>query len=64
MIPAKKLDRAISNIKYRLGKYYVRMGLTLYPPKVRVCRHFSNTPPRDPYVINEWPLTKKMACKK
>jgi len=27
MIPAKPLDRAISNIKYRLGKYYVRMGL-------------------------------------
>ena len=25
MIPAKSLDRAISNIKYRLGKYYVRV---------------------------------------
>ena len=31
MIPAKPLDRAISNIKYRLGKYYVRMGLTPSP---------------------------------
>ena len=30
MIPAKPLDRAISNRKYRLGKYYIRMGLT--PP--------------------------------
>ena len=28
MIPAKPLDRAISNIKYRLEKYYVKMGLT------------------------------------
>jgi hypothetical protein len=27
-------------------------------PKVKVCRDFSNPPlPRDPYVINEWPLT-------
>ena len=34
MIPAKPLDRAISNIKYQLGKYYVRMmGLTPPPPK-------------------------------
>ena len=32
MIPAKLLDRAISNIKYRLGKYYVRMGLTPSSP--------------------------------
>ena len=31
MIPAKLLDRAISNIKYLLGKYYVRMGLTPSP---------------------------------
>ena len=55
MIPAKPVDRAISNIKYRLGKYYVRMGLTPFPPKVRVCRDFSNpSPPRDAYVINEW----------
>ena len=30
MVPAKPLDRAISNIKYRHEKYYVRMGLT--PP--------------------------------
>ena len=30
MIPAKPLDRVISDIKYRLGKYYVRVGLT--PP--------------------------------
>ena len=33
MIPAKTRDRAISNIKYRLGKYYVRMGFTPFPPK-------------------------------
>ena len=51
MTPAKPLDRAVSNIKYRLGKYYVRMGLThveIFP-----------TPPLShyPYVINEWPLT-------
>ena len=45
MIPAKPLDGAISNIKYRLGKYYVRMGLTPFTPKVRVCRDFSNPPP-------------------
>ena len=58
MVPAKPLDRAISNIKYRLGKYYVRMDLTPHPPKVRVWRDFSNPPlPRDPYVINEWPLS-------
>ena len=57
MIPAKPLDRAIYNIKYRLGKYYVRMGLTPPPAKVRVIRDFSKPPlPRDPYVINEWPL--------
>ena len=43
MIPAKPIDRAISNIKYRLGKYYVRMGLNVLP-KVRVCRNFSNPP--------------------
>ena len=57
MIPVKPLDRAISNIKYRLGEYYVRMGLTPLPT-VRVCRDFSRLPPlpRDPYVINEWPL--------
>ena len=52
MIPAEPLDRAISNINYRLGKYYVRMSLTP-PPQVRVFRDFSNPfPPRDPYVIN------------
>ena len=28
MIPAKPLDRAISNIKYQIGKYYVRFGST------------------------------------
>ena len=62
MIPAKPLDRTISNIKYRLVKYYVRMGLTPHPPKIRVFRDFSNPPlfPRDPYVINEWPLTPFM----
>ena len=59
MIPSKPLDRAISNIKYRLVKYYVRMGLTPLS-KVRVCRDFSNPPsrPRDPYVINEWSPTQ------
>ena len=48
-----QLDRTISNIKYWLGKYYIRMGLTPLP-KVRVCRDFSNrSAPRDAYVINE-----------
>ena len=56
MIPANLLDRAISNIKYRLGICYVRMGLTPSPTIVRICKHFSNPHPRDPYVINEWPL--------
>ena len=58
MIPAKPLDRDISNIKYRLGKYYVRVGLIPSPPKVRACRDFFNPPPfpRDRYVINEWSL--------
>jgi hypothetical protein len=56
MIPAKPLERAISNIKYRLGKYYVRMGLTP-SPEVRVSRDFSKgSLPQDPYVINERPL--------
>ena len=59
MIPAKSLDCAISNIQYRLGKYYVRMGL-IPLPKVRVCRDFSPPLPRDPYVINEWPLKKPL----
>ena len=44
MIPGKPLDRTIYNIKYRLGNYYVRMGLTPLP-KVRVYRDFSNPPP-------------------
>ena len=57
MTPAKPLDRAISNIKYRLWKYYVRMSLTPLP-KARVCRDFSNPPlPRNPYVINKLPLS-------
>ena len=43
MIPAKSLDRAISNINYRLGKYNVRMGLTPLP-KVRVCREIFKPP--------------------
>ena len=30
-IPDQPLDRAISSIKYRLGKYYLRMGLTPSP---------------------------------
>ena len=60
MIPAKQLDRSISNIKYRLGKYYVRMGLT--PPQNKnMKRFFQPLPPRDPYVINEWLL--KSICK-
>ena len=61
MIPVKPLDRAISNVrvKHRLGKYYVRKGLI--PPKVRVCRDFSIPPfPRNPYVINEWPLRRNI----
>ena len=45
MIPAKLLDRAISNIKYLLEKYYIRTSLTPPPPKVRVYRDFSNPPP-------------------
>ena len=59
MIPAKPLDHAISNIIYRLGKYYVRIDLNPLP-KVRVCRDiFPTLPlPRDPYVINEWPLMR------
>ena len=59
MIPAKPLDWEISNIKYQLGKYYERMGLTP-TPKVRVCRDFSNPPSlrRGPYVINKWPLIR------
>ena len=61
MIPAKPLDRAISNIKYRLGKYYVRMGLIPLPPKLRVCRVFSYpSPPRGPYVINDWPPMSRL----
>ena len=59
MIPAKPLDRAISNITYRLGKYYVRMGLTPLPKVRRVCRFFQPPPPSEPYVTNEWPLTTK-----
>ena len=62
MIPAKPLDRVISNIKYRLGKYYIRMGLTPPFPKVRVCRDFFQPlPPRDPYVINEWYLITELS---
>jgi hypothetical protein len=36
----------------------LRKNVSLTPLKVRVCRHFSNpsSPPRDPYIINEWPL--------
>ena len=57
MIPAKPLDRAIYNIKYQLGKYYVRIGLTP-PPKYEYVDIFP-TPPllREPYVINKWPLS-------
>ena len=47
MITAKQIDRAISNIKYRFGKFNVRMGLSPLP-KVRVCRDFSNPPPSGP----------------
>ena len=45
MTPAKPLDRAISNIKYQLGKCNARMGLTHSPLKLRVCRDFSNPSP-------------------
>ena len=31
MIPAKPLDHTISDIKYRLGKYYVRLDFTPSP---------------------------------
>ena len=51
MIPAKPLDRAISNVNYRFGKYYARMGLT--PIKVRVCRDFSSP----------WPLRLRFSLK-
>ena len=55
MIPAKPLNRVISNIKYRLGKYYVRMGLT---PSLKYehVEIFPTPLPQDPYVINELPL--------
>ena len=56
MIPAKPLDRAIFNIKQRLGKYYVRMGLTPLPQSKSMQRFFQPLLPRDPYVNNEWPL--------
>jgi hypothetical protein len=36
MTPVKPLDRAISNIKYRLGKYYVRMDLPPSPKYVEI----------------------------
>ena len=57
MIPVKPLDRAISNIKNLLRKYYVRMGLTPSHPKSEYVEIFP-TPllPRDPYLINEWLL--------
>ena len=44
MIPAKPLDRATSNIKYRLGKYYVRMDLPP-PPQNKDIQRFLQTPP-------------------
>ena len=51
IIPAKPLDRAIYNIKYRRGKYYVRIYLTTLL-KIRICRDFSQPSPyRDLYVI-------------
>ena len=31
MIPTKPLDSAIYNIKYQIGKYFVRVGLTPSP---------------------------------
>ena len=34
MIPAKPLDRAISNTNYRLGKYYVWPGLIYYENQI------------------------------
>ena len=38
MIPAKPLDPKVTNIKYRLGKYYVRMGLTPSLPSRLLCK--------------------------
>ena len=60
MIPAKPVDRAISNIKYRLGKYYVRMDLTPSPTKVRDVEIFSTPPPSGPLRNNERPPMTKL----
>ena len=57
MIPAKPLGRAISNIKYQLGKYYLRMGLTPLPPKYEYVEIFPTPPPSRALRNNEWPLT-------
>ena len=48
MIPGKPLDRAISNINYRLGKYCVGMGLT--PSSHVSVRKILQTPPPYSYV--------------
>ena len=56
MIPAKPLDRAISDKKIPTSKYYVRMSLTPSPQSKSMQRFFQPSPPilsRDPYVINE-----------
>ena len=56
MIPPKPLDRAIYNIKYRLGKYR-KNGFDSPPQSKSMQRFFQNPLPRNPYVINEQPLT-------
>ena len=48
MIPAKPFDRAISKIKYQLGKYYVRMGLTPPPLKYEYVEIFPTPPTSRP----------------
>ena len=47
MIPAKPLDRAISNIKYRFGKESKGMLRFFQPPSLH----------RNLYLIDEWPLS-------
>ena len=60
MISAKPLDHAISNIKYRLGKYYVRMGLTPPSQSKSMYRFFQTPPPSGP-LHNKWMAHKSIA---
>ena len=57
MILAKPPDRAISNIK-SAWKILRKHGFDPLPPKSKSMQRFLQLPPfpRDPYVINEWPL--------